>query len=168
MFQIALGIYKKDYGSLDHSPFVSMWIISRQAMTGGAVNFVPFSAAQGNIGCQAKLLQMSGIHGSGDQLDICGMAQDPRGGNGGFGNAVTVSNALQRLVQSREVLIVNKIPFEEAVLERRPSLDRYVMHTGVFQEGAVVHDRFGVFHIYVHPGGDQPCFRNGKLKLIYL
>ena len=60
---------------------------------------------------------MSGIHGSGDQLDICGMAQDPRGSNARLAEAVLLSDLGQLFVQQGEIVVVDVGSLEEAELE---------------------------------------------------
>ena len=115
----------------------------------------------------ADFFQVAGVHRSGDRLYFCRMTQDPCDRDGSFWNAVFSADLAQRFVKLRERRVVDETAVKEAMLERRPGLDRDIVQPAVIQNSAVPVDRpFCRQVIHVKRLIDELRLLDRELKLI--
>ncbi len=138
----------------------------RQLVPGCQVDLVPFLAGESHVGSLAGVFDPLGVGGADDGLHAGGVAQDPGDGDGGVGHAVGCCDLIDLLVEFGELGVVEEHALEEAILERRPGLDRDVVQAAVIQDGAVADDGLVDFHIYIDAGVDHAGVGDAELELV--
>ncbi len=127
-------------GASHPCPDVPSWNPPRsgQDMPGGGEEPVPLLSAERDIRTGRGLTHVLNTRGSEHHLDVCGMSRDPRHGDGRRRNVVASCELINHIIQLGVALsIAKENTVEEALLERRPRLQRDPVEPAIVEDAVV-------------------------------
>ena len=130
----------------------------RKGAVGRKIQPIPFFSRQVNIRAFAHLAHMRGRRRACDHLFERRMAQNPSGCNGGGLAIIFFRQTIERIIQFRELSIPHENAVKETILQRRPSLHRYIVQTAIFHSIPCSCKRRIRIHIHV-----KPCIEHRRM-----